>query len=59
MKKDERYLGASLFASIRPVASYKYLIEKMHRKLKDWSSLQFHAGRKVLLKSSLAAVPLF
>ena len=60
INKDEQYLDASLFASSRLVASYKYLIEKMHSKLNGWkSSLQSHAGREVLVKFSSVAIPSF
>ena len=34
MEKDEHSLGASLFATSKPISSYKYLIEKMQIKLK-------------------------
>ena len=59
-KKSKCYLGAPLFVSSRSVSGRKYLIEKMHCKLKGWkSSLLTHAGREVLIKSSLAGIPIF
>jgi len=39
MNKEERYLGTSLFATSRPTANYKYLIEKTHGKLKGWKAI--------------------
>ena len=60
IRKDEGYLGAPMFATSKPISSHKYLIKKMHNKLKGWKgSLLSQVGREVLIKASLVAIPSF
>lgn len=57
MEKDAVYLGFPLFMSRAPTSSYHFLI-RLEKKLQGWkANLLSHAGREVLIKSSLASIP--
>ena len=60
MQKDERYLGAPLFSNSKITASHKFLVQKVHNKLRGWKSyLSSHASREVVIESSLVGISSF
>ena len=60
MKKHDKYLGKHLLLPSSRISSYDYLINSCKQKLAAWKSNSLsHAGRTVLLKSSLASIPIY
>lgn len=58
MERDAIYLGFPLFMNRAPTTSYNFLVQKIEKKLQGWKeNLLSHAGREVLIKSSLASIP--
>ncbi|KAL9668408.1 hypothetical protein QQ045_002789 [Rhodiola kirilowii] len=54
-----KYLGLPLVVGQRKSENFKCVIEKIWRKVKDWKSKLSAAGREVLVKAVIQAIPVY